>query len=169
MDNKTFHDVKNFLENNPTLESVNAEILKAEQDAKAAIDKVKNFADSEGVSVNIYEVDVISLFIWHYTGIAYLKPWYQNDFKDYTARLNGFTFLFHSVREAIHNYNKYLNANFIGDTVKTGNLGLYDQDNKILIKEYQNGNAIYSASPDLVERIEIVKWIDNFFSERMYK
>lgn len=156
-----------FLEEHPTLESVNVFILAQENEARKAIQKVRTFADENNVTVNIEEAREIDNRIGLNSGIWGLQAQYQRHFNGYTARVEFWANLSYRVRETIGGYFEILRADIRGETVKVGEKGYSDIHDEIPLKKYQNGNAVFELTWEWRERIRLVQEIDKFFANRV--
>ena len=165
MNNTSIKKIVNFLQTHPTLESVNREILLAEIEAKNEIERVKLIADESDVVYSINESQTISRFIGRNLGIDYMTPSYVPEFKSYTCRVTAWFLLWYSVRDSISDLFSYVGAevNESKGTVKM-TAPKFDSDfETITVKQFGNGKAIYTLTPELAERIELVNWVYNFF------
>ena len=158
-------DVKKILElvELKDLDAINALIRACVDDAEAAIMQVCNLSQSLGVNCRLQQSDVARDFIYKKLGVSGLN-----------GAVGGWHILFYAVRDSIWGWYSLLGSQsakggikFFGDPHLTRGLD-WDLVTESLVQEYQNGNSVYVAHPDILERIEIVIQIENIFQGRAY-
>lgn len=171
MDNRDIAKIIEFLDSHPTLESVNTAILQAENNILRRIKNVKDFAESESVTVTINDNQVVSSFIGNVLGVYHLPYGYNYERKAVTARVNNWSSLYYAVRESLWDFYSYLNAEVNKDLtqVKMAKIHLFnDEDTQnYLVKKFQNGKAVYWYESEMKERILLTRWIESYFQERI--
>lgn len=170
--NENVINIYNFLvENDCDLNNINNRIHEIELDMKQKIKDVESFANQNGISISVNDSQNISNTIGKLTGVWYLQYAYKYDQKIVTAMCDGWHILFYAIRDSISDYYTLVNAEVKNDTIKThGKLAIYnDDEEKYLIKTYQNGNRVYKFTDEIEQRynlvIEIAKIVDSHMKQ----
>lgn len=169
MDNSSYIKIAQFLEDHPTLDSINKVILQAENDAKERIKQLEAESKRLRISVRIDDADIMSRVIAEYTGIWGLRVQYQSEFQAQTGRVNSWSSLRYAVQGSLLDYDRLHSAEVKGDYIKTDRAltGMYPETDTLLKKQYANGKAEYWLNEDLQTRLDLAIWIETFLCNKM--
>ena len=146
------------------IKGLNMKIQAAELDAKVKVRQVMALAGELGLHVreNGVESNNMARFVREAIGFE-LRPSYKTEFSEITARVSNWHDVLYAIRVEIWNYYYLLNAKVGKSSIKTGErLTGFDD---LLLHKYDNGHCEYKMDDVLLERIQLVLDIDEYFTK----